>query len=78
MCVNSSEWKPNEEFGMTKGLRQGDPMTPFSLLMVVEGLSGLMRQAVEKKLFSGFKVWCDKVEVDMLQFADDTIFFFRR
>jgi len=29
MCVNSSEWKPKEEFGMTKGLRQGDPMTPL-------------------------------------------------
>jgi len=40
IMVNGS---PTEEFKPTKGLRQGDPMTPFLFLVVVEGLAGESR-----------------------------------
>lgn len=45
-----------QEFKCYKGLRQGDSLAPFLFLVVVEGLSGLMREAKAKDLFSGNKV----------------------
>lgn len=72
VLVNGS---PSEEFRMEKGLRQGDPLAPFLFLIVAEGLSGLVRQAVLLGQFSPFKLDDGGgLHVSLLQFADDTIF----
>ncbi|KAA8524232.1 hypothetical protein F0562_010655 [Nyssa sinensis] len=47
MLVNGS---PIDEFGMGKGLRQGDPLSPFLFLMVAEGLNILFKRAKELRL----------------------------
>ncbi|MCH99815.1 LINE-1 reverse transcriptase like, partial [Trifolium medium] len=39
--------RPTEDFKVERGLRQGDPLSPFLFLIVVEGLAGMMRKAVE-------------------------------
>jgi hypothetical protein len=70
VLVNGS---PTGDFNMGKGLRQGDPLSPFLFLIVVEGLTGLMCKAVEGNIFPGFKV-SDNTSFHTLQFADDTIF----
>jgi hypothetical protein len=67
ILVNGS---PTEEISIHRGLKQGDPLAPFLFLLVVEGFSGLMRNAVEGNLFEGF---CFGDNVVMLQYADDTI-----
>jgi hypothetical protein len=69
VLVNGS---PTSDFNVGKGLRQGDPLSPFLFLIVVEGLSGLMRKAAENNLFHGYKV-SDNIMFHSLQFADDTI-----
>ena len=71
VLVNGS---PTKEFKPTRGLRQGDPMAPFLFLIVAQGLSGLVKQATRKNLLSGIKIGDKNVEVDLLQFADDTLF----
>jgi len=48
---------------------------PFLFIIVAEGLSGLVREAKKGNLFSGWEVGRERVQVDLLQFADDTIFF---
>lgn len=42
--------------------------------MVVNGLSRLMRNALEKNLFDGYKVGEKDCVISLLQYADDTIF----
>lgn len=43
---------PSREFGMQRRFRQGEPLTLFLFTIMAEGLSGLMREAVAKKLYS--------------------------
>jgi len=55
-----------------KGLQQVDPLAPFSFLLVMEGLEGLVNKAKEIGLLTGFKV-NQNIHMSLLQFADDTI-----
>ncbi|KAK2433359.1 hypothetical protein QL285_018637 [Trifolium repens] len=71
VLVNGS---PTEEFPLERGLRQGDPLSPFLFLLAAEGLNVLMEAVVEHNLFTGFRVGQQEpVEVSHLQFADDTL-----
>ncbi|KHN03594.1 Retrovirus-related Pol polyprotein LINE-1, partial [Glycine soja] len=54
---------------------QGDPLSPLLFNMVAEALSGIMSQALEKGMFKGFICGKNNVEISLLQYADDTIFF---
>ena len=72
ILINGS---PSQEFVPKRGLRQGDPLAPLLFNIVVEGLTGLMRLAVAKNLFSSYQVGKKKEEVNILQYADDTLFF---
>ncbi|XP_028101365.1 uncharacterized protein LOC114300709 [Camellia sinensis] len=72
ILVNGS---PTEEFQPQKGLRQGDPLSPFLFIIAAEGLNLLLGRAIEKGLFKGASIGCDQLGISHLQFADDTIIF---
>ena len=72
VLVNGS---PTKQFKPKKGLRQGDPLAPFLFLIVVEGLAGLVRAAVSNDIYEGVEVGLKRIEVNLLQFADDILFF---
>jgi len=67
---------PTEKFKPSRGLRQGDPLTPFFFLVVVEGLFGLVRQAMKNNLLTGLKIGKNELEVCILQFVYDTLFLY--
>ncbi|RZB71032.1 LINE-1 retrotransposable element ORF2 protein [Glycine soja] len=69
VLVNGS---PTDEFTAHKGLRQGDPLSPFLFLIVAQGLSGLVQKASQVGNFDGYQV-ADGLNLSLLQFADDTI-----
>jgi hypothetical protein len=69
ILVNGS---PTEDFTVGRGLRQGDPLSPFLFLIVAEGLTGLVRRAVDIGRFKGYQV-SSSLQFQILQFADDTI-----
>ncbi|XP_019435061.1 PREDICTED: uncharacterized protein LOC109341583 [Lupinus angustifolius] len=75
--VGFNQWEPCPQFSVSRGISQGDPMAPFLFLIVAEGLSGLVKSAINKDLFSGFKVGDDQIEVSSLQFADDTVILYK-
>ncbi|GJS75873.1 reverse transcriptase domain, reverse transcriptase zinc-binding domain protein [Tanacetum coccineum] len=72
ILVNGS---PTEEFRLERGVRQGDPFSPFLFILAAEGLNAIVSEAVDKGIFKGIVVGSDRVMVSHLQYADDTIFF---
>ena len=59
----------------SRGLRQGDPLSPFLFTLVVDVLSRMLLRAEERNVLEGFRVGWNRIRVSHLQFADDTIFF---
>jgi len=70
ILVNGS---PAEEIIIKRGLKQGDPLTPFLFLLVAEGFSGVVRNVVSLNLFEGFEFRRNGLVVSHLQYADDTL-----
>jgi len=65
---------PTEEFKLERGLRQGDPLSPFLFLIDVEGLHVMMNSVVEQGMFEPYKVGGHgDVAISHLQFVDDTL-----
>ncbi|CAL5358449.1 unnamed protein product [Camellia sinensis] len=71
ILVNGS---PTSEFKPQRGLRQGDPLSPFLFNVVAEGLNILLERAKQLGLIKGAVVGSD-LRITHLQFADDTILF---
>ena len=72
VLVNGS---PTMEFKMEKGVRQGDPLSPFLYRIAAEGLNVVLREAVSRNSFVGVKVGESGVPISHLQYADDTLIF---
>ena len=71
VLVNGS---PTAEFPLKRGLRQGDPLSPFLFLLAAEGFHVLMESLSVNNLFSGYHMGgSESVIVSHLQFADDTL-----
>lgn len=54
-----------------RGLRQGDPLSPFIFTLVGESLNMLVEKAKELGIVKGFKVEPNGPIITHLQFADD-------
>ena len=61
----------------TRGIRQGDPLSPYLFLLVSEGLNGLIHHAVERGQIEGFALCCSGPKISHLFFADDSLLFCR-
>jgi len=64
---------PTELICIEKLLKQGDPLAPFLFLTMAERFSGLMKNAVDKALFSSFKLGNEEAVISRLQYEDDTL-----
>ncbi|XP_016737961.1 uncharacterized protein [Gossypium hirsutum] len=60
-----------------RGLRQGDPVSPFLFILVIEVLHLALDKAAEVGLIEGFNNVIHEMNFSHLQFADDTILFLK-
>ncbi|XP_071699700.1 uncharacterized protein [Rutidosis leptorrhynchoides] len=80
-CLSSSSisvlinGSPTKEFSPGRGIRQGDPISPFLFIIVAEGLNILVKRALANGLLQGLRIGNDNLIITHLQYADDTIFF---
>ncbi|KAJ0938354.1 putative RNA-directed DNA polymerase [Helianthus annuus] len=70
VLVNGS---PTFEFKCDKGMRQGDPLSPFLFVVAMEALSCLLNKAREVGVVSGISLPNDGPHLSHLFFADDAL-----
>ncbi|XP_060170738.1 uncharacterized protein LOC132601681 [Lycium barbarum] len=63
-------------FNAARGLRQGDPMSPFLFAIVMEYLSRNLKDLSKNKRFK-FHRKCQRLDITHLSFADDLLLFAR-
>ncbi|KAM1018306.1 hypothetical protein TB2_039772 [Malus domestica] len=61
----------------TRGLRQGDPLSPYLFLLCVEGLSGLIAKQEREGKLQGISICANAPSINHLLFADDSLLFCR-
>lgn len=80
-CVSSVSYSflvnggPQGRVIPSRGLRQGDPLSPYLFILCTEVLSGLCHQAMVKGTLLGVKIGRQCPPINHLLFADDTMFF---
>ncbi|GKD27166.1 putative RNA-directed DNA polymerase, eukaryota, reverse transcriptase zinc-binding domain protein [Tanacetum coccineum] len=62
-----------KEFKIQKGLRQGDPLSPFLFIIAMEAFHVTIQEAKANNIFEGIQVGYNNVDVSHLQFADDAL-----
>ncbi|CAA7017074.1 unnamed protein product [Microthlaspi erraticum] len=82
-CVSSVSYSflingtPHGRVLPSRGLRQGDPLSPYLFILCTEVLSGLCTKAQDSGMLPGIKVARNSPPINHLLFADDTMFFCR-
>lgn len=82
-CVTSMSFsvlwqgKPVGLFRPTRGIRKGDPLSPYLILLVSEGLSGLFQNVVSNGFLHGVVLGGNAPPISHLLFADDSLIFGR-
>nr|GEZ75648.1 hypothetical protein [Tanacetum cinerariifolium] len=71
ILVNGS---PTMEFDISKGLRQGDPLSPFLFILAMEGLHALICKAINMGIYRGAIIGHDYTRISHLIYVDDVIF----
>nr|GEW61541.1 RNA-directed DNA polymerase, eukaryota [Tanacetum cinerariifolium] len=78
-CLNSSmgsvlvNGSPSAEFQFFKGLKQGDPLSLFLFILVMESLHISFNRVMQARLFTGVPI-DDSMVLSHLFFADDVVF----
>ncbi|GKB23123.1 RNA-directed DNA polymerase, eukaryota, reverse transcriptase zinc-binding domain protein, partial [Tanacetum coccineum] len=70
ILINGS---PTEEFQFFKGLKQGDPLSPFLFILIMESLHISFQRVIDEGLFTGINL-NTTVNLSHLFYADDVIF----
>ncbi|KAL0444981.1 UNVERIFIED_CONTAM: LINE-1 reverse transcriptase [Sesamum latifolium] len=72
VCLNGS---PHGYFRGARGLRQGDPMSPYLFVLVMEVLTLLLRQIIDQDGGFSYHWKCEEMQLCQLGFADDLLLF---
>ncbi|XP_004301440.1 PREDICTED: putative ribonuclease H protein At1g65750-like [Fragaria vesca subsp. vesca] len=82
-CVSSVSFSivlngcPGKSFFPGRGLRQGDPLSPYLFLIISEVLSVRLTRAVQDKSLLGIKLCRRGPTLSHMFFADDALFFLK-
>ena len=69
--------EPKGEIKPSRGIRQGDPLSPYLFLLYFEGLNRLIQGAIREDKIKGSSLCRNGPRISHLFFADDTLIFCR-
>ena len=68
---------PGQKFAPSRGLRQGDPLSPYLFLLVNEVLSLLIHKESKENRIIGVRMSPSGPSISHILFADDTLIFLK-
>ncbi|XP_075665198.1 uncharacterized protein LOC142634829 [Castanea sativa] len=80
-CITTASYsvlingEPHGHITPSRGLRQGDPLSPYLFLMCTEGLHGLISKAASNGDIRGVSICRNGPKLTHLLFADDSLIF---
>lgn len=74
ILINDS---PQPWFQPSRGLRQGDPLSPYLFILLSEVLSSLLNHAAASQQIHGIHFGNRRLSINHLFFADDSLLFCR-
>lgn len=80
-CVTTSTFsilingKPYGHITPFRGLRQGDPLSPYLFLLCTEGFTSLLQRAKNERRIQGVSICRRAPRITNLLFADDSVLF---
>lgn len=69
--------EPGQPFSPQRGLRQGDPLSPYLFLFCAKGLSALLTEEEQKRHFSGLHINKHCPTITHLFYVDNNLIFFK-
>ncbi|CAN6678460.1 unnamed protein product [Malus baccata var. baccata] len=82
-CISSVNFaimlngEPGQKFAPSRGLRQGDPLSPYLFLLVSEVLSLLIQRPSDTNQINGVQINPQGPSISHIFFADDTLIFLK-
>jgi ribonuclease HI len=82
-CISTVSYKilingqPSKNFTPERGLRQGDPLSPYLFILCADVLSGLVKNKVGIGSIHGIQIARQAPKISHLLFADDSLLFAR-
>lgn len=76
LCISTASFSINlngsliGNFTSSRGLRQGDPLSPYLFILVMEGFTQLLKDKIRPSTFQ-FHDKCNTLSIASLAFADD-------
>jgi hypothetical protein len=83
VCVTSVRYSVRfngellDPFAPTRGLRQGDPLSPYLFLLIADGLSNILERYKTDGLIQPIRICRATPGISHLLFADDSLLFFK-
>ena len=77
LVFSPNKWGTCGFISPLRGLKQGDPLSPYLFLLCAKGLSAMIRKAEETHHLRGIKSSQHKVCISHLLFTDDSLLFCR-
>ena len=83
VCVSSPSYsiaingKPYGDLQPLRGLRQGNPLSPYLFLLCAKGFTSLLEKARLEKRISGVSICWNAPKLANLLFADDSLLFYQ-